>query len=220
MTHAKPHLFAVAMAATLLVGTIIGGEPAFSNPKYPPALLLRASHDSSIVQALTLLSDGGDIEAVNRIVHKPMRVIFKDMTTLHKSLKNYDALSWISGQGEQVLFINQKHRGAPPEALAALISHESMHADEFNSLTEEVTSWQHEAKVWMALKQAHPELEQISAGEDALVDRENRIEQEYRQGTLEAFVRSSPGYQGLPATSPGFSTKTAETPVEETGIAQ
>jgi hypothetical protein len=126
------------------------------------------------------------------------------MAQINKSLKNYDALSWMSNRGEQVIFVNEKHRSAPPEALAALISHEAMHEDEFNSLNEEVQSWQFEAAVWMELKAKNPALAQIPEGVNALVDRENRLEEETRQGTLEKFVRSSPGYQGLPEDSPGF----------------
>ncbi len=197
--------------ALLLTGVSTADFPAFSQVKYPLPALLRCSHDQSILKALDLLSGTQGQGSLDKIVQKPMRVIFKDMGTLHKSLKNYDALSWISANGEQVIFINEKHRSAPPEALAAMIAHEAMHADEFNSLNEEVTSWQHEARVWMEMKQRYPELGMLKPGTFALVDRENRIEAEYRQGTLEAFVRNSPGYQGLPETSPGFSSKTAST---------
>jgi hypothetical protein len=155
------------------------------------------------------MQQGPGEASLHRIVTKPMRVIFKDMSTLHKQLKNYDALSWISHQGEQIIFVNEKHRNAPPEALAALISHEAMHEDEYNSLQEEMQSWRHEAQVWMALKAKNPALAKIPAGASPLVDRENRIEEESRKGTLDQFVQSSPAYKGLPATSPGYEAQTA-----------
>jgi hypothetical protein len=156
------------------------------------------------MKAFYLMKEGQGERSLRQIVHKPIRVVFKNMAEINKSLKNYDALSWMSNRGEQVIFVNEKHRSAPPEALAALISHEAMHEDEFNSLHEEVESWKFEAAVWMELKAKNPALAQIPEGVNALVDRENRLEKETGQGTLEKFVRASPGYQGLPEVSPGF----------------
>ena len=191
----------------MLLGTI--DPPAFSQTHYTTNAFLRCTRDESIMKAFTLMGDGRGETSLDRIVNRPMRVIFKDMSTLHKALKNYDALSWISNQGEEVIFINEKHRNAPPEALAALISHEAMHDDEYNSLNEEVQSWRHEAVVWMELKAKNPVLANLPIGRYPLVDRENRIEAEYHKGNLEKFVRSSPGYQKLPETSPGYTLITA-----------
>lgn len=123
---------------------------------------------------------------------------------MNKSLRNYDALSWMSNSGERVIFINQKHRNAPPEALAAIIAHEAMHDDAFNSLSEEVSSWRFEAMVWQELKRKNQSLAHLPAGVNDLVDRENRLEQEDRNGTLEKFVRANPGYRELPEVSPGY----------------
>jgi hypothetical protein len=152
------------------------------------------------------MNEGQSQTSLYHIINTPVRVIFKDMKSMNKALSNYDALSWISNQGEQVIFVNEKHRNAPPAALAALISHEAMHNDEFNSLEEEVQSWQHEARVWMEMKSRNPALSKIQPGLSPLVDRENRIETEYSKGSLASFVRSSPGYKGLPESSPGFAS--------------
>lgn len=191
----------------MLVSTV--NPPAFSQTHYTMNAFLRCTRDDAIMKAFNMMGDGRGEASLDRIVNRPMRVIFKDMTTLHKTLKNYDALSWISNQGEEVIFINEKHRNAPPEALAALIAHEAMHDDEYNSLNEEVQSWKHEAVVWMELKAKNPVLEHMPPGASPLVDRENRIVAEYQKGTLEKFVRSSPGYRKLPETSPGFTIITA-----------
>lgn len=200
--------------ATISVAGILGmaalvNLPAFSQTHYTMNAFLRCTRDETIVKAFNLMSDGRGESSLERIVNKPMRVIFKDLKTMHKALKNYDALSWISNQGEEVIFINEKHRTAPPEALAALISHEAMHDDAYNSLSEEVQSWKHEAVVWMELKSKNPTLAKIPQGQSPLVDRENRIESEYLKGNLEQFVRSSPGYQKLPETSPGYTATAA-----------
>jgi hypothetical protein len=85
-----------------------------------------------------------------------------------------------------------------------MIAHEAMHDDEFNSVNEEVAGWTFEARIWMEMKARNPQLSLIPPGVSPLVDRENKIEDQYRQGSLAAFVRGNPGYNGLPETSPGF----------------
>jgi hypothetical protein len=183
--------------------------PAFSQTHYTMTSFLRCTRENAIMKAFYLMKECQGERSLRQIVHKPIRVVFKNMAEINKSLKNYDALSWMSNRGEHVIFVNEKHRSAPPEALAALLSHEAMHDDEFNSLNEEVESWKFEAEVWMELKAKNPTLPQIPKGINALVDRENRLENELRQGTLEKFVRSSPGYKGLPEDSPGFGQQQA-----------
>ncbi|WP_303674179.1 hypothetical protein [Vampirovibrio chlorellavorus] len=186
-----------------------GLAPAFSQTRYSLTALLHCTREDSILKAFQLMTEGPAEPSLRQIVSKPVRVVFKDMRLLNKSLKNYDALSWMSNQGDQVIFVNEKHRQAPPEALAALIAHEALHDDAENSLSEEVESWRFEATVWMALKAKNPALAQLAEGTHPLVDRENRLEKELKAGTLEAFVRSSPGYKGLPETSPGFGERKA-----------
>lgn len=200
----------LALAGSLLLLPSFTEPAAFSQTRYTMNAFLRCTHDDAIIQAFNLMGDSRGEVSLDKIVNKPVHVIFKDLKTMHKSLKNYDALSWISTQGEQVIFINDKHRKAPPEALAALISHEAMHDDQYNSLNEEVQSWRHEAMVWMELSARNPKLAKIPAGQSALVDRENRLVTEYQQGSLEQFVRSSAGYAKLPETSPGFSVSHAK----------
>lgn len=193
--------------SAILAGLIWQAFPAFSQDPngIPLTTLLRCTREEPIIKALQLLKDSEAGEAsLTTILNKPVRIVFKDMKSVHKALKNYDALSWLSHQGQQVIFINEKHRNAPPEALAAVIAHEAMHDDPYNSLNEEVESWQVEARVWEELKVRNLKLSQIPMGQNALVDRENKIEQKHHQGELTSFVRSMPGYQGLQETSPGF----------------
>lgn len=200
----------VFSGVAVMLSMAVSVMPAFSQNRYTIATFLKCTREDAIMKAFALMAEGQGEASLERIVNKPMRVIFKDMKTLHKGLKNYDALSWISNQGEQVIFINERHRTAPPEALAAMIAHEAMHEDELNSLNEEVASWQFEARMWMEMKVRNPELAKLASGVNPLVDRENKIEQEYRQGTLEKFVRTRPGYTGLPEASPGFVSRTAD----------
>jgi hypothetical protein len=200
---------ASAMAFTLIAILPQTMQPGFAQTHYSMAAFLRCTRDEAIMNAFNMMQDGHAESSLIMIVNKPVRVIFKDMKTIHKGLKNYDALSWISNQGEQVIFVNEKHRNAPPEALAAMLAHEAMHNDEYNSLSEEVAGWTREAQVWMEMKAKNPALKDIAAGAYPLVDRENRIEQEARHHTLESFVRNNAGYRGLAETSPGFGAATS-----------
>jgi hypothetical protein len=171
----------------------------------PVTTFYRCTHDDALVQALRLMSKTPVAErSFHLIADAPVRVVFKDMKSLGKGLANYDALSWVSNRGEQVIFINNKHRQAPPQALAALLSHEAMHNDPYNSLNEEVAGWRMEANVWNAFKTADPTLDAIPPGQSALVDRENSLALQAQNGNLEVFVCGNAGYRNLPDKSPGF----------------
>ena len=172
---------------------------------YPMTSYMRCTREPAILNALHAMDQtAASRESLRWIVDQPVRVVFKDMKLLSKGLENYDALSWISGQGEQVILVNEKHRNAPPEALAAMLSHEALHNDPFNSISEEIAGWRAEALVWTEIKKLNPALSQIPTGMLPLVDRENRIEKEYDKGNLEAFVKGNAGYRNLPESSPGF----------------
>jgi hypothetical protein len=203
MNRFKQYATLLVATAILAVTPVWEPYPAFSQTKASLTEVLRCTREDDLVKALMLLQDSQyGRESFRQILGKSVKIVFKDMKTVHKALKNYDALSWLSSNGQQVIFINEKHRGAPPEALAAMIAHEALHDDPFNSIHEEIEGWRLEALVWMELKRKNPALSVSS--QNALVIRENKIESEHLKGTLAAFVRSSPGYQGLPEISPGF----------------
>lgn len=141
----------------------------------------------------------------DNISGKPIRVEFKDLSTLNPAYANFDALGW-KQRGRLNIFINQKHQNAPKEALAAVLAHEAIHQDELNSINEEVYCWTLEAAVWTQLTENDPELENVS---HVLVDRENTIKRMFLKGDrtskyIRKSVISNAGYQGLPSRSPGF----------------
>jgi hypothetical protein len=181
-------------------------------PQYPITAYLRCTREEVILKAMRLMNNSPADSSLAILIGKPVRIVFKDMQALHPGLRLYDALSWISAGGETVIFINEKHRTAPPAALAAMLAHEAMHNDVYNSIQEEIAGWRREAEVWSALKVADPTLSAVSEKTSPLLTRENRIEQEFKSGTLEAFVKNNAGYKGLPETSPGFKLHTAANP--------
>ncbi len=165
---------------------------------------MQSTHDQAVLDAFGQMQKNSAEGALDTIVTRKTRVFFKDLREINRRVKDYDALSWISPRGEWVIFINKKHKSAPPEAIAAVIAHEAVHNDPYNSMNEEIVAWHQEAKVWMELKIQNPQLDSIPSGLYPLVDRLNELEKAYTGRTLEQLVRDNKGYIGLSDTSPGF----------------
>lgn len=141
----------------------------------------------------------------NNLTQKPMKIEFKDLSTINKNYADYDALGWKRGS-KLYIYINQKHSTSPAIALAALLSHEALHQDEFNSLAEETYAWTMEAAVWCELLELNPDYE---LGLDSLVERENTLKKIFERGNhtsqyIKKTVYSNEGYKNLPESSPGF----------------
>ena len=141
----------------------------------------------------------------NNLSKKPVRIMFKDLGTIRPDYADYDALGWKKNK-RLYIFINPKHREAPPGAIAALLSHEALHQDEYNSIAEETYAWTMEASVWSEILELFPESDENLS---PLVQRENKLKQLFEKGNysskyIRKTVQSNEGYKGLPATSPGF----------------
>ena len=124
---------------------------------------------------------------------------------LNQAYESYDAVGW-KKKGKLYIYINPKHEYAPPAALAALLAHEALHQDEYNSLSEEAYAWTMEATVWSELIKRYPE---ANALESALVTRENVLKQLLEKGNytnkyIKKAVYANEGYKNLPLTSPGY----------------
>jgi hypothetical protein len=179
------------------------------SPAPTMAQLVMITRDAPLIQAIQSLWRSGEHACVNALLGKPVKLVIKPLETLDPSLKNYDALSWISPQGEQFIFVSERHRNAPPPALAALIGHEVLHEDEQNSVAEEISGWTMEAQLWHRMKAFYPGIETSSnATNSPLVTRLNQLDTMWQQGTLAAFVRQHPAYRKLGQTSPGFTDVT------------
>lgn len=134
-----------------------------------------------------------------------IKVLFKNLSEINPEYATFDALGWKKGS-RLYIFINEKHKDAPPEALCALIAHEALHQDELNSLNEETYAWTYEAAVWEQMVESNPEIVNIS---HPLVNRENTLRKLFIKGNytnkyIKKAVHSNPGYKNLPSRSPGF----------------
>ena len=136
---------------------------------------------------------------------KPVKIEFKDLSSLNQAYTNFDAIGWKKGK-RLYIYINPKHEDAPPGALAALLAHEALHQDEFNSLSEETYAWTMEAAVWSEMVRLYPESDQP---DKPLVQRENILKKLFEKGCcsnkyIKKTVYANEGYKNLPLTSPGF----------------
>ncbi len=138
----------------------------------------------------------------------PVKIEFKDLSELNEAYSSFDAVGW-KKKGKLYIYINPKHREAPPAALAALLSHEALHQDEYNSLSEETYAWTMEANVWCEMLRRFPESNDL---ESPLVMRENILKQLLEKGNytnkyIKKTVYANEGYKNLPLTSPGFNAQ-------------
>lgn len=137
----------------------------------------------------------------------PVKIQFKDLSEINEAYATFDAIGW-KRKNRLYIFINPKHEYAPPGALAALLAHEALHQDEYNSLSEETYAWTMEATVWSEIVNRFPESNNL---ESSLVTRENILKQLLEKGYntnkyIKKTVYANPGYKDLPLTSPGFTS--------------
>ncbi len=168
------------------------------------------TEDEKIMRALELLKGTlGEYSRSailgNNLSDRPIRIEFTDLYVLNPAYTNFDAVGW-KKKKDLYIYINQKHTDAPEQALAALLSHEALHQDDFNSLNEETYAWTMEAAVWTQLSDKYPkECNNIHP----LAVRENTLKKLFIKGNYSSkYIRktvfSNPGYKNLPSRSPGF----------------
>ncbi len=141
----------------------------------------------------------------NNLSGRPVKIEFRDLGTINPDYAKFDALGWKKNK-QLFVFINPRHKDAPPGALAALLSHEALHQDEYNSIAEETYAWTMEASVWYEIVKLYPESNDEL---HPLVVRENMLKKLFERGNysnkyIKKTVISNEGYKNLPSTSPGF----------------
>ena len=198
-----------------------GYEPVPDNVKLPPKYTQeyidsispeysKVSKEQIFHVALDMLKDtSGDFSRKAilgyNITQYPVKIEFRDLSEIDEAYKTFDAIGW-KRKGKLYIYINPKHQYAPPGALAALLAHEALHQDEYNSLSEETYAWTMEATVWTEILKRYPESNDL---ESSLVTRENILKQLLEKGNytnkyIKKTVFANNGYKNLPLTSPGF----------------
>ncbi len=158
-----------------------------------------------MMQKLNLSRYSYDALMGNNLTQKPFKIEFKNIAEINPEYASFDALGW-KKKDTLYIYINERHRNAPPEAIAALLSHEAIHQDEFASLNEETYAWTLEAAVWTKLIEDNPIAVNTPS---SLVARENMLKKllekgDYTNKYIKKAVYTNPGYKKLPTRSPGF----------------
>ena len=208
-------LLAVAISATSIIQSVQAYEKGpikdavytKTNKNNPYA---QVSDDPQIIEALQMMSGtSGEFsqKAIlgNNLSGKPVKVLFQSPGLLNPAYSSYDALGWKS-KDQLYIYINPKHKSAPPEALASLLSHEAVHQDQENSINEETYAWTLEASVWTEFVEKNPDLKKNFS---PLAMRESTLSKllinaNYTNKYIRQIVTSNPGYQNLPLRSTGF----------------
>lgn len=170
----------------------------------------QVTKEKNIILALEMLKNSSGAYSRDAILganltNKPIKVQFKDLAEINPNFQNFDAAGSILKQ-KLYININEKHKNAPPIALAALLSHEALHQDSFNSINEETYAWTMEAAVWTQLSERYPEKVDPNY---PLIKREETLKKLFIKGNYtDEYIRKSikinPAYQNLPSRSPGF----------------
>ena len=173
----------------------------------------KVSNDEIIYVALDMMKDTTADYSRKAIMgfnltQNPVKISFRNLSELNESYATFDAVGW-KKRNKLFIYINPKHEDAPPAALAALLAHEALHQDEYNSLSEETYAWTMEAVVWNEMVKRYPE---SNNPESALVSRENVLKQLLEKGNytnkyIKKTVYANPGYKNLPLTSPGYDSQ-------------
>ncbi len=209
-------LFAISATLTF------AAEPNMTTPhqypkKYTPEYIKQITpgykdvgKDEVFYVALDMLKDTEGMFSRNAILGnnlsgKPVRIEFRNLSEINAEYATFDALGWKKGK-KLYIYINTKHKNAPAGAIAALLAHEALHQDEYNSLAEETYAWTMEAFVWNDILKLYPESNQEQY---PLVVRENTLKRLLEKGGytnkyIKKAVLSNSGYKNLPSYSPGF----------------
>lgn len=209
-------LFAISATLTF------AAEPNMTTPhqypkKYTPEYIKQITpgykdvgKDEIFYVALDMLKDTEGMFSRNAILGnnlsgKPVRIEFRNLSEINAEYATFDALGWKKGK-KLYIYINTKHKNAPAGAIAALLAHEALHQDEYNSLAEETYAWTMEAFVWNDILKLYPESNQEQY---PLVVRENTLKRLLEKGNytnkyIKKAVLSNSGYKNLPSYSPGF----------------
>lgn len=219
------HKIALVLACSLLLTFPLPSAAAVSSNKdIKPAVLItpdskkmnsklsEVTKEEEIKEAIKIMykcsSSRYSYNAIlgNNLTGKPIKISFKNLAQINPNYADYDALG-MKNKGRLYIFINQKHKSAPPEALASLLSHEAMHQDEFNSINEETYAWSLEAAVWTEFLRNDPSLRKKT--EYPLVNRLNTLNSlfvnaNYTDKYIRKVIKNHQGYKDLPERSVGF----------------
>ncbi len=172
------------------------------------------SSDMKIVDAMELMKKSPAIGAYEMIIgdnytEKPIKIGFENLGEIRKKYSNFDAINR-KKRGTLHIYVDKRHKNAPPEAIAALVSGMPVHInDKKDSVNEETYAWSVEAVVWGYLSRKNPD---VLKQRSRLVNREEILRQQYEKSPRNAqyiveTVRKKRGDIRYKWESPGYNHK-------------
>ena len=160
--------------------------------------------DYKIQKALMVLDAHGEGATVRTLVRKNIQIKFTDLAMMSPAYMRYNALAAKDSRNNQYIFIDNKHKSAPVEALAALLAHEATHQNVVYgaSIDEETQAHCNEAKFWIKVTASNPALKN---NPHPLVVRENTLAERFGdkgRDAIQTMVASNSSYANLPQRVP------------------
>ncbi|MDO5437761.1 MAG: hypothetical protein Q4F80_06155 [bacterium] len=158
--------------------------------------------NTEIAAALSALEGVGKHDVISILQGKnatgePIRVMFRDLSIYGAA--DCEALTTKTQSGKVVIYINIEHKGAPSEAIACLIAHESQHHTMTNTRAEETRAWLKEVSTWNSFVRRD---RTVALLKHPLVKRENYIAKlnardNGQGGEIRKIIATNPVYAGL-----------------------
>ncbi len=169
----------------------------------------QVTNNQTIINALNSLKNTEAKWVINtvkgdNISKQPIKIMFRKLGKMNPAYKTHEALTCLDASDKIYIFINSKHKNAPVEAIATLLTHEALHQDGENSIAEETKAWTNEAVNWIAFTKRNPSLVNSTA---PLVKRLNKLAKIYRTSGVNGIhkkVMSIPAYKNLEMASAGY----------------
>lgn len=171
-----------------------------TNQKLLNTLHVLKTHDDISRRVLNVIA--GD-----NLSRKPIKIMFYDLSRMGYDFAKMDAVACKRRNSDRIyILINSVHKNAPVEALASLLSHETIHQDDDSSIKEEITGWTNEATSWISYNGTNSSLKNNKC---ALVKRLNTLAGMYISAgntteKISEAIYSNIGYASLPQHSDGF----------------
>jgi hypothetical protein len=154
--------------------------------------------DQQIDAAVLIIKKYGynrNIEALegNNYTHKPVKIIFKDLTELDFTYSKHYAVSATDNNGNLYILINDNLKNSDVRLLACLILHESCHMGQGkDSVSEEVQAHAAEEALYRAILLNEDKNLQFQTV-DRLVIRENHLK-EIVDNSIKAYISGNTTY--------------------------
>lgn len=125
--------------------------------------------------------------------HKPVSIIFKDLSEVNFSYSKFYAITATENNGDLFILINNNLRNSDAKALACLILHESNHCKKnvADSVEEEAVAHTQETMLYLRILSDDEELQYKT--DDRLVARLNKLKKIY-DDAIKAYITSNTSY--------------------------